>query len=89
LQRLQFLRVKPGDLRKSFAETIEAHHLRLEIAEAKRHRVEMSLDHLLRLLRFFPLIGKHDRLQPRVLRRGRVTQRDEVEYQGKADEQDE
>ena len=79
LQRLQFLRLEAGDLGQTLAQSVEAHHLRLEVAEAQRHRVQMTLDDLLRLLRLLALVGEHDRLQPRMMHRGGVTQRDEVE----------
>ena len=43
---------------------------------------------LLRLLGFLPLVGEHDRLQPRVLNRRRIAERDEIESAGERDEDD-
>ena len=43
LQRRQLLRLQSGDLGETLAEAVEAQHLRLQLAQAHRHRVEMAL----------------------------------------------
>ena len=87
-ERRQLLRLQAGDLREMLAQPVEPHHLRLQLAEPHRHRVEVPLDELLRLQRFLPLIGEHDRLEPRMLDRRGVPQRDEIEDAGEGDEDD-
>jgi hypothetical protein len=49
--------------------------------------VKCPLYQLLRLQRFLALVGQHDRLQPRMLDRRRVSQGDEIEGAGEGDEE--
>ena len=61
-----------GDGREALAERVEAHQLRLHLAELDRHRVQVLPQEVLRALRLRLLGGQHQRLQQRELELGGV-----------------
>jgi len=57
----QFLRLQAGELCQPLAQSIEAQHSRLQVAQMDRHGVQVSLQQLFFLIRLM-LIDGHNRL---------------------------
>src|SRR6266511_908806 len=86
-RRRQVLRLQPRHLGEPLAQTVELQQLCLQLSKLDRHRVKMPLNNLLSATRFLSLVIEKDRLQQRMVDRGRVAQRDIVEKQSEGQEQ--
>ena len=87
LGRRQVLGLQARHLCKPFTQPVKLQQLGLQLSQPDGHRIEVTLNDLLRLASFLPLVVEENSLKERMLDRGRVAQRHVIEEEGKGQKQ--